>query len=128
MWGIKAQDKGKAPDILALSYHEDILTQSKRQMQRIEEHYNELKNQLRSLQNAKNELAKSQPYKVQRLTSTFYYFRLLLDGEKKIYALEKIADTLWKDIRNTEYMSRCIRGWENTRKGESLLDDEDLKL
>ncbi|CAG8843691.1 41105_t:CDS:2 [Gigaspora margarita] len=64
MWGIKAWDKGKAPAISALSYYEDILAQSKRQIQRIEEHYNELKNQLRSLQNAKNKLAKSQPYKV----------------------------------------------------------------
>ncbi|CAG8814638.1 26387_t:CDS:2, partial [Gigaspora margarita] len=43
-----------------------------------EERYNELKNQLRSLQNAKNKLAKSQPH---------------------------------EDIRNTEYMSCCIRGW-----------------
>ncbi|CAG8459328.1 19435_t:CDS:2, partial [Racocetra persica] len=31
-------------------------------MQRIEEHYNKLKNQLQSLQNAKKNLAKSQPY------------------------------------------------------------------
>ncbi|KAF0556083.1 hypothetical protein F8M41_016288 [Gigaspora margarita] len=143
MWGIKARDKGKAPAISALSYREDILAQSKRQMQRIEERYNELKNQLRSLQNAKNELAKSQPYEVQRLISIFYYFRLLLDGEKKICASEKIANTLWKDIRNTEYMSRCIRGWSKDfleqgtlprhqqrkhAKRELLLDDEDLKL
>ncbi|CAG8779070.1 43412_t:CDS:2 [Gigaspora margarita] len=143
IWDIKAQDKGKAPAISALSYCEDILAQSKRQMQRIEECYNELKNQLRSLQNAKNELAKLQSYKVQKLTFIFYYFRLLLDEEKKIYMSEKIADTLWKDIRNTEYMSRCIRGWskdfleqgilpryqqEKHVKRESLLNDKDLKL
>ncbi|CAG8753726.1 16483_t:CDS:2, partial [Racocetra fulgida] len=90
MWSIKARDKGKAP---ALSYREDILAQSKRQMQRIEERYNELKNQLRSLQNAKKNLAKSQPYEV------------ITRGEKKINASEKIADTLWKDIWNTEYIS-----------------------
>ncbi|CAG8653091.1 5212_t:CDS:2 [Dentiscutata erythropus] len=104
MWSIKARDKGKAP---ALSYREDILAQSKRQMQRIEECYNELKNQLRSLQNAKKNLAKSQPYEVQRLTSIFHYYRLLLDGEKKISASEKIG---------------------KHAKRESLLDDEDLKL
>ncbi|CAG8778416.1 3058_t:CDS:10 [Gigaspora margarita] len=112
-------------------------------MQRIENHYNELKNQLRNLQNAKKELAKSQPYKVQRLTSIFHYFRLLLDAERKISASEKIADNLWKGIRNTEYMSCCIRGWAKDfleqgtlpshqqgkhAKRASLLDDEDLKL
>ncbi|CAG8759549.1 461_t:CDS:2, partial [Cetraspora pellucida] len=78
MWNIKARNKEKA---LALSY---------------QERYNELKNQLRNLQNAKKELAKSQPYEVQRLTSIFHYFRLLLDGKKKIKASEKIADNLWK--------------------------------
>ncbi|CAG8811501.1 154_t:CDS:2, partial [Cetraspora pellucida] len=85
------------------------------------EHYNELKNQLHNLQNAKKELAKSQPYEIQRLTSIFHYFRLLLD----------------------EHMSHCIRGWakdfleqstlpshqqEKYTKRTSLLDDEDLKL
>ncbi|CAG8828388.1 23107_t:CDS:2, partial [Gigaspora margarita] len=64
--------------------------------------YNKLKNQFQSLQNTKNELAKSQPYKVQRL---------LLDEEKKICVSEKIADTLRKDICNTEYISHCIRRW-----------------
>ncbi|CAG8453888.1 9999_t:CDS:2 [Scutellospora calospora] len=88
---IKAQDKGK---VSALLYCEDILAQSKRQMQRIEEHYNELKNQLQSLQNAKKNLAKSQPYEVQRLISIFHYYRLSLDSEKKISASEKIANTL----------------------------------
>ncbi|CAG8616986.1 16706_t:CDS:2, partial [Cetraspora pellucida] len=140
MWGVKTQDKGKMP---ILSYREEISAQSQRQMQRIEDRYNELKNQLRNLQNAKKTLAKSQPYEVQRLTSIFHYFRLLLDGEKKIKASEKIADAIWKDIRNTEYMSRCIRGWAKDfleqgtlpshqqgkhAKRESLLDDEDLKL
>ncbi|CAG8844902.1 45311_t:CDS:2, partial [Gigaspora margarita] len=105
--------------------------QSKRQMQRIEEHYNELKNQLRSFQNTKNKLAKSQPYKV------------ITRWRKKICASEKIADTLWKDIRNIEYMSHCIREWskdfleqgtlprhqqEKHAKRKLLLDDKDLKL
>ncbi|CAG8753191.1 4912_t:CDS:10 [Cetraspora pellucida] len=85
MWGVKTRDKGK-------------------------DRYNELKNQLRNLQNAKKTLAKFQPY---------------------------------EDIQNTEYMSRCIRGWVKDfleqgtlpshqqgkhAKRESLLDDEDLKL
>ncbi|CAG8838208.1 26808_t:CDS:2, partial [Gigaspora margarita] len=125
-------DKGKAPaqsyyeNILAQSYHKDILAQSKQQMQRIE-----------------NQLVKSQPYEVQRLTSVFHYFRLLLNGERKIQALEQIADNLWKDIQNTEYMSHCIRGWAKDfleqgtlpshqqgkhAKRASLLDDEDIKL
>ncbi|CAG8742330.1 11245_t:CDS:2, partial [Gigaspora rosea] len=115
MWNLKTRDKGKAPaqsyreDILAQSYREDILAQSKRQMQRIEN--------------------------LQRLTSVFHYFRLLLNGEKKIQASEQIADNLWKDIRNTEYVSCCIRGWAKNfleqgkyAKRASLLDDEDIKL
>ncbi|CAG8828644.1 13194_t:CDS:2 [Gigaspora margarita] len=151
MWNIKTRGKGKAPalsyreDILAqfLLYYEDILAQSKRQMQQIENCYNELKNQLHNLQNAKKELAKSQPYEVQRLISVFHYFRLLLNSEKKIRALEQITDNLWKDIRNMKYMSRCIRGWvkdfleqstlpshqqEKHAKRTSLLDNENLKL
>ncbi|CAG8775391.1 3229_t:CDS:1, partial [Gigaspora rosea] len=111
-------------------------------MQRIEERYNELKNQLRSLQNAKNELAKSQPYEVQRLTSIFHYFRLLLDGEKK-YVHQKKLQILYGRIFAIQNMSRCIREWSKDfleqgtlprhqqgkhAKRESLLDDEDLKL
>lgn len=140
MWGAKAKSKEKIP---TLSYRENISYQSQRQMQRIEERYNELRNQLRNLQNVKKELAKSQPYEVQRLTSICQYFRLLMDGEKKIKASEKIADTFWKGIRNTEYMAHCLRGWAKAfldqgslpshrqgkhAKRESLLDDEDLKL
>ncbi|CAG8779143.1 31673_t:CDS:2, partial [Gigaspora margarita] len=63
IWGAKAKSKEK---ILTLLYCENISYQSQRQMQRIEEHYNELRNQLHNLQNIKKRLAKSQPYEIQR--------------------------------------------------------------
>ncbi|CAG8772487.1 22302_t:CDS:1, partial [Gigaspora rosea] len=68
---------------------------------------------------------------------------LILNGERKISASEKITDNLWKGIRNTEYMSCCIRGWAKDfleqgtlsshqqgkcAKRASLLDNENLKL
>ncbi|CAG8743407.1 7060_t:CDS:2, partial [Gigaspora rosea] len=87
-------------DILALSYCEDILAQSKWQMQQIENHYNELKNQLRNLQNAKKEFAKLQPYKVQREWVKDFFEQESLPG----YQQRKYA------------------------KRASLLDDKNLKL
>ncbi|CAG8797522.1 14509_t:CDS:2, partial [Gigaspora margarita] len=120
IWNIKTRDKKKTP---ALAYYEDIL--------------------LHNLQNVKKELAKSQPYEVQRVTLVFYYFRLLLNGKKKIQALEQIVNNLWKEIQNTEYMSRCIREWvkdfleqgtlpshqqEKHAKRVLLLNNKDLKL
>ncbi|CAG8775334.1 10350_t:CDS:2, partial [Gigaspora rosea] len=65
----------------------------------------------------------------------------------QLYHEDILAQSKWQmqriDIRNTEYMSRCIRGWaknfleqgilpshqqEKHAKRASLLDDEDIKL
>ncbi|CAG8834953.1 3324_t:CDS:2 [Gigaspora margarita] len=89
--------------------------------QLIENHYNELKHKLHGLQNAKKEIAKLQPYEVQRLASVCQYFRLLLD----------------------DYISRCVRRWakdflvqgslSSHQQGKhskrlSLLSDKDISL
>ncbi|CAG8804948.1 25474_t:CDS:2, partial [Gigaspora margarita] len=95
MWGIKAWDKEKALAISALLYQEC---------------YNELKNQLRSLQNAKNELVKSQPY--EDICNTEYMSHCIRG---------------WlKDFLEHGTLPRHQQGKHTKR--ESLLDDEDLKL
>ncbi|KAF0332926.1 hypothetical protein F8M41_018379 [Gigaspora margarita] len=68
-------------------------------MQRIEKHYNELKNQFQSLQNAKNKLAKSQPYEVQRWSKVFLEQGILSRHQQEKHTKRKL-----------------------------LFDDEDLKL
>ncbi|CAG8716278.1 18339_t:CDS:2 [Gigaspora rosea] len=87
-------------------------------MQRIEERYNELRNQLHNLQNIKKELAKSQPYEVQRLTSICQYFRLLLNA----CCLRGWAKAF---LDQASLSSHCQR---KHAKRESLLDDENFKL
>ncbi|CAG8484505.1 30080_t:CDS:2 [Gigaspora margarita] len=79
-------------------------------MQQIEKRYNELKNQLRSLQNAKNKLAKSQPYKDIRNTE---YMSHYIKG--------------W--LKNFLEQGTLPRHQQRKHaKRELLLDDEDLKL
>ncbi|CAG8691771.1 24593_t:CDS:2 [Gigaspora margarita] len=117
MWSIKICNRREVPLILYYDEHEeheDTIIQSQ---QLIENRYNKLKHKLHGLQNAKKEIAKLQPYEVQRLASVY--------------------------IRNIDYMSCCVRGWakdflvqgslSSYQQGKHskrllLLSDEDISL
>ncbi|CAG8624062.1 18131_t:CDS:2 [Gigaspora rosea] len=131
MWDTVARNKKTCttPKESSLLYRENITIQSQRQKQLMEERYNKLKKQFRGLQNTKNQMAKSQPYDVQR--------------EKKMEASKEVAEIFWKGIRNTQHMACCLRRWTKDyliqgslpsqqqvkhAKRISLLDDEDIKL
>ncbi|CAG8601213.1 90_t:CDS:2, partial [Scutellospora calospora] len=143
MWGIKICNRKEVPLILYYDEYEECEDTIIQSQQLIENRYNELKHKLHGLQNAKKEMASLQSYEVQRLTSVCQYFRLLLDSEKKMKASNQVANIFWKDIRNIDYMSRCVRGWakdflvqgslSSHQQGKhskklSLLSDEDISL
>ncbi|CAG8607093.1 19520_t:CDS:2 [Gigaspora margarita] len=124
-WHQEADKKIKSTFYIASKRSKNMKTLNEmwdtQQKQLMEECYNELKKQFHVLQNTKNQMAKSQPYDVQRLSSIFNII----------------------GIWNTKHMACCLKKWtkdyliqgflpsqqqEKHAKRILLLDNEDIKL